>query len=255
VKCKICRQASYEIFEAQVLQKYQIKYFCCSQCGFIQTEEPYWLTEAYENPLNTEDTGILKRNEYFRSRVSMILLSLFSPSAKFLDYGGGYGVFTRMMRDVGFNYFWQDKYAQNILARGFTCKEGERFEAITAFEVFEHLTDVHEEVEEMLKFSDTIIFSTLLHGQEVPSKDWWYYAFNHGQHISLFTAKSLELLAASKGLNFYTNGANLHMFTKKPYSNGKFKFRILLAKWFWFYFKTKGLKSKTDADFEMLSKV
>lgn len=255
MKCKICRHTVSQVFEAEVLRKYQVKYYHCSQCGFIQPEEPHWLQEAYESPLNTEDTGILKRNEYFRSRVSLLLLDLFKGGGKFLDYGGGYGVFTRLMRDIGFDYFWQDKYAKNILAKGFTHKEGETYQAITAFEVFEHLLDVHQELDEMLQYSDTIIFSTLLNGETIPKLDWWYYAFNHGQHISLFSRKSLEMLAASKGLNFYTNGINLHLFTKKKYSNFQFKLRIFFAKWLFWAFKGHGLKSKTDSDFEYLSKV
>ena len=253
MKCKICNQIVSQVFEAEVLRKYQVKYYHCSQCGFIQTEDPYWLQEAYESPLNTEDTGILKRNEYFRSRVTLLLKDLFGNKGKFLDYGGGYGVFTRLMRDVGFDYFWQDRYAQNILARGFSHEEGHSYNAITAFEVFEHLTDVHAELDEMLKYSDTIIFSTLLHGNEIPSKDWWYYAFNHGQHISLFTIKSLEILASSKGLNFYSNGVNLHMFTKSKYTNQKFRLQIFKAKWLWIFLQSRGFKSKTDSDFELLS--
>jgi hypothetical protein len=254
VKCKICKKTTSEVFGAEVLRKYQVKYYHCSECGFIQPEEPYWLQEAYESPLNTEDTGILKRNEYFRSRVTLLLKDLFDAKGKFLDYGGGYGVFTRLMRDVGFNYFWQDKYAQNILSRGFSHEEGVRYEAISAFEVFEHLLDVDSEVDEMLKYSDTIVFSTLLHGgDEIPLKDWWYYAFNHGQHISLFTLKSLEILATSKGLKFYSNGINLHIFTKLNYSNQRFKRQMFLAKWFWFFFKGRGFISKTNSDFELLS--
>lgn len=253
VKCKICKQSLQQIFEAEVLRKYTVKYYCCDQCGFIQPEEPYWLQEAYESPLNTEDTGILKRNEYFRSKLALLLLDLFGTKGRYLDYGGGYGVFTRMMRDIGFDYYWQDKYAQNLLARGFTHQDG-TYQALSAFEVFEHLTDVHAEVDEMLSYSDTIIFSTLLHEKgKIPEKNWWYYAFNHGQHISLYTQKSLELLAASKGLNFYTNGIHLHMFTRKRYSNFSFKMQLFLAKWGWFRIKSQSLISKTESDFETLT--
>ena len=42
---------------------------------------------------------------------------------KFLDYGGGYGILVRLMRDVGYDFYWFDKYSQNIFAKGFECKD------------------------------------------------------------------------------------------------------------------------------------
>ena len=31
-------------------------------CDFLQTEEPFWLKEAYESAIGITDTGIIKRN-------------------------------------------------------------------------------------------------------------------------------------------------------------------------------------------------
>ena len=67
----------------------------------------------------------------------------------------------------------------------------------------------------MLRFSDTIIFSTELMPQEIPDpKDWWYYGFNHGQHISFYTEKTLNSLANQFKLNYY-NVDGIHILTKK----------------------------------------
>lgn len=41
--CKICNQKTKEIFQAKILNKYEIKYFHCEHCSFLQTEDPYWL--------------------------------------------------------------------------------------------------------------------------------------------------------------------------------------------------------------------
>ena len=111
----------------------------------------------------------------------------------FLDYAGGYGVFTRLMRDIGFDFYWHDPYTQNLFANGFEddLKSNSKFELLTAFEVFEHLVNPKEELEKMLRFSDTIVFSTELMPQEIPDpEEWWYYGFNHGQHISFYTRKN-----------------------------------------------------------------
>jgi len=63
-----------------------------------------------------------------------------------LDYGGGHGVFVRIMRDFGFDFRWSDCYATNIYARGFEGDVHLRHELVTAFEVFEHLVDVRAEL-------------------------------------------------------------------------------------------------------------
>jgi hypothetical protein len=46
-------------FNAIVLAKYQVNYYHCPQCGFLQTKDPYWLSEASKDPINAEDTGLL----------------------------------------------------------------------------------------------------------------------------------------------------------------------------------------------------
>ena len=50
--CKICNKANDSIFTLKILNKYEIKYYHCSWCGFLQTEEPYWLDEAYSESIN-----------------------------------------------------------------------------------------------------------------------------------------------------------------------------------------------------------
>ena len=62
MQCKICENKSNFFAEAKILFKYKIKYFLCSNCGFIQTEEPYWLEEAYRDAIKFSDVGLLKRN-------------------------------------------------------------------------------------------------------------------------------------------------------------------------------------------------
>ena len=62
MKCKIYSNETYNIFSAKILNKNNIKYYYCDYCGFLQTEEPYWLKEAYSNPISIIDTGIVARN-------------------------------------------------------------------------------------------------------------------------------------------------------------------------------------------------
>jgi Membrane protein involved in the export of O-antigen and teichoic acid len=224
--CKICGGESRLYSEAVILFKYNIKYFQCSRCGFIQTEEPYWFDEAYSEAINRSDIGLVQRNISFTKVTKLLIKFLFNRKAQFIDYGAGYGIFVRLMRDAGLKFFWQDKYCENLFAKGFEYQDAqtERFELLTAFEVFEHLISPADEMQEMLKYSDSIFFSTyLLPGGNPKPQDWWYFATDHGQHISIYTKKSLEELAKKYGLYFYTNGKNLHLFSKKKKNNFLFK--------------------------------
>src|ERR1039458_28938 len=51
MSCKICSAPVDNWAHAEVLHKYQVSYFMCSVCGFVNTERPYWLNEAYSEPI------------------------------------------------------------------------------------------------------------------------------------------------------------------------------------------------------------
>ncbi|MGA9383362.1 MAG: methyltransferase domain-containing protein [Phormidium sp.] len=217
MKCKICQTDAIHFANARILDKYDIDYFKCENCGFVQTEEPYWLSEAYTNAIASSDVGLVFRNMQFSKITSNIIFSIFDHSSQFLDYGGGYGLFVRLMRDAGFDFYWYDKFCENIFAKGFVAfsEEGE-YELVTAFEVFEHFSNPLTEIQNILKFSRNIFFSTELLPEDNPKPgEWWYYSLQDGQHISIYTVKSLSILAEQMGLNFYSNGLNLHLITEK----------------------------------------
>ncbi|KKP40259.1 MAG: type 11 methyltransferase [Candidatus Peregrinibacteria bacterium GW2011_GWC2_33_13] len=215
MKCKICENEIREVFTEQILNKYSVKYFLCDNCEFLSTEEPYWLEEAYNSPINKADTGILWRNTTLSKQVSLILYYFFDKNAKFLDFAGGYGIFVRLMRDIGFDYYWSDIYCQNLLARGFEYSEKEKYEVITSFETFEHFANPIQEIEKMLSLSDTIILSQELKPSLLPApKDWWYYIFDGGQHVSFYSLRTFHFIADKYNLNYYNIGW-LHLLTRK----------------------------------------
>lgn len=217
MKCVICAHESAYIFTQEILKKYQCKYFYCEACGFLQTEEPYWLDEAYSSAIAAADTGLVQRNFDLSSQLSTLLFFDFDRHGKYLDMAGGYGMLTRLMRDVGFDFYWSDKYCENLLARGFESKGNESFTAVTAFEVLEHLTNPVDFISEAFAMSGarTLFFSTeLFDGLPPKPESWWYYAFETGQHISFYQRRSLEAIAKKLRLNCYSYGS-FHMFTDK----------------------------------------
>lgn len=227
--CKICNSKSTQLFsqKTHVLNKYPIHYYQCSECQFIQTEEPFWLSEAYESAITSLDLGLVNRNFTFSKIVASLIASFFDRKKEYLDYGGGYGMLVRIMRDRGFHFYRYDTYCENIFAKNFddTDTQSSTYELLTAFEVFEHLMDPVSELEKMLSLSDSIFFSTELQPTSSihSSEDWWYFTPETGQHIALYSAKSLELLAHKFGCNFYTNNRNLHLITRKKINPLLFK--------------------------------
>ena len=250
--CKICSAGTEFFSDAEILNKYKIKYFKCPGCGFIQTEEPYWLEEAYSEVINRSDIGLLARNLDLSKTTKAILKFQFGRNHKYIDYGAGYGVFVRLMRDYGFDFYWTDKYSDNLFAKDFEADLSKKYELLTAYEVFEHLVEPVEELETMLKYSDSILFSTFLIPSHNPTPgEWWYYALDHGQHIALYSRKSLEILAKKNGLNFYTNGKNIHLFSKM-------KINALIFKVLTFPYVSKLInpflsnKSLLESDYKMI---
>ena len=215
--CAICGSPTRIIFEAPVLNKYPARYCRCSRCGFVNVADPTWLEEAYRQPINPEDTGILARNLEFSKAAAILIARLFDPRKTFLDYAGGYGIFVRLMRDYGFDFYWHDPFSQNLLARGFEYRPGQgKAELLTAFECFEHFTDPAAELKKMTALSDGLLFSTILLPDPVPRpEDWWYYGRSHGQHLSFYTPASLELLAEKSGLIYHQLSENLHLMSRR----------------------------------------
>ena len=117
MRCKICEQETERIFKLKVLNKYDVAYFQCKNCGFIQTERPFWLKEAYSEAVSALDTGVISRNLALVDLTTKIIYKSYDFSEKFLDYGGGYGIFVRLMRDRGFDFYRYDKHCSNLFAK------------------------------------------------------------------------------------------------------------------------------------------
>jgi hypothetical protein len=215
--CKICLSTSDPFSSALILSKYQVSYFRCEKCGFVQTEDPYWLDEAYSDEANIYDIGYVNRAIANSQLCERYILQYFDCNSKFVDYGAGYGIMVRRMRDLGYDFYWYDKYCQNLFSRSFEANmSGEIvYELLTAFEVFEHLINPLQELEMMLEISDNILFTTELipPGNPKPGQ-WWYYFPLHGQHIAFYTQKSLNVIAESHHL-FLKSIGSVHLLTKQ----------------------------------------
>lgn len=249
MNCKICGAAAFPAFSAVVLGRHQAAFSKCPDCGYLFADDPAWLPEAYKSPINPEDTGILQRNIRLSRKAAAVIGCFFDRNATLLDFAGGYGLFTRLMRDMGFDMRWHDPYTENLFARGFEHDGASRAELLTTFESFEHFTRPLEELEKMIKVSDNVLFTTLLLPDPLPAPgDWWYYGFEHGQHISFYSRTALERIAARFGLNLVTNGTDFHLLTKRRISPLLFRAMLKLGALGLQGLFTAGLKSRTFSD-------
>ncbi|QEG00963.1 hypothetical protein Mal15_50390 [Stieleria maiorica] len=213
--CLVCRNTSDSFAGATIMGKYEIEYFRCRDCQFIQTEEPYWLEEAYNHAIIPSDVGLIARNERLSRVVDRLLRYVYPQAFYCLDYGGGYGMFTRMMRDRGHHFLHRDPYCQNLFAPGL---EGEPsaggFDFLTALEVFEHFDNPHRELQVLDATADHWFVSTEPVPDPAPQPgQWWYYVLDGGQHISLWSKRALQTVAAHYGRQLISH-RGVHVFSK-----------------------------------------
>jgi hypothetical protein len=213
--CRCCNKPVDKIFVGRLLIL-DVTYYECNNCGYVQTEEPYWLDIAYEEAINDSDTGIMLRNQINARIVMLNMMILGIVDKTLVDCAGGYGILVRLLRDLGINALWQDPYCKNIFAKGFEYKN-ERAGLVTAFEAFEHFINPGDELDKMLAIAPNVLISTAIISDPVPSqKNWWYYGREHGQHIGFFRVRTLKKLARDRGKYLLSNGTSYHLITDKP---------------------------------------
>lgn len=229
--CRLCGGQAALRFERMVLNRHRAGFYRCDDCGLTQTSEPEWLAEAYQHAIHPTDTGILARNLGARRVVATFLELAGARDRPCLDYAGGYGIFVRLMRDVGFPFHWWDPYAENLLARGWEWSDdlGRPF-ACTAFEVLEHFVRPLEEFQKIAAFgAELIVTSTELAPAPGPAADWHYLSVESGQHVSFYQPRTLERLGREAGYPFVLTGPYLQVFARAPFPAWRWRLAERLA--------------------------
>jgi hypothetical protein len=253
-RCQICGAAVRKAFEATVLGQHRVGYFFCDRCQHLRTQRPFWLPQAYSSAIARADTGLVMRNLKIARYLACILFEFCDRDGRFLDLAGGTGLLTRLMRDVGFDTYWEDAYCVNQMAAGFEAAAGSAgYEAVTAFEALEHMEDPLGFIESAVARSrtGTLVFTTELFEAAPPPADWWYYAFPTGQHISFFTRVTLDTVAARLGLRLLS-AKGMHLLTRLDIDERQYA-RVLKKSGRGLYEKVcESMQSRTQADHDRM---
>ncbi len=199
-----------------------IYYVMCDDCGFCFAPEiALWSLSQFQEKIYNQDYAQVDP-EYMQKRPAgnanllKTLFPQFPHALNHLDYGGGNGHLADMMvaaewQSVSYDPFEQPDISVSSLGT---------FALITAFEVFEHVPDPNKLMQTLgalLQTEGLLIFSTLISDGHIVRKqrlNWWYASPRNG-HISLFSKKSLSLLAQQHGLQLASFSDGLHLMFKQ----------------------------------------
>jgi SAM-dependent methyltransferase len=196
-----------------------VYYVHCGDCSFCFAPEfaDWTLTEfekkIYNNDYYTVDHDYIDVRPRANAATIMSMFGKSNYPIRHLDYGGGSGVLVRILKESSFDSISYDPFVD----RQVEINQLGKFDLITAFEVFEHVPDVKQlmtDLNSLLSPDGIVLFSTLLSDGNIKPNQrllWWYASPRNG-HISLFSKKSLTLLADDFSFKFGSFSVGFHVF-------------------------------------------
>lgn len=195
-----------------------VHYYLCDQCGFCFAPElASWTLDDFSEKIYNEGyEGVDPDYKLARPHSNATMVQEFFARGKndirHLDYGGGSGLLSEVLRNQGWNSQSYDPFVNTDMS----VNNLGQFDLVTAFEVFEHVPDIDtllQELSQLCKNDGLILFSTFLSDGYInrDSKLTWWYASPRNGHISLFSAKSLAMRLNQDGFHLVSFDANFHM--------------------------------------------
>lgn len=215
--CRLCGGRTVERFRLTVLGRHEVGYLRCDQCDSLQTEQPYWLDEAYTTGALTDlDTGAVLRGLDDQAAVVSVLEALGLPlSSSVLDFGGGTGLLCRLLRDAGIDAWLFEPRGNHPLSPGFEVDaiDQRRFDLVCAFEVVEHLVEPGEVLGSLLSSGSVVLLGTQPYlGQD---ESWWYLTPATGQHVFFCAPAAFAWLARTHRVQ-HLAVAGYQLFAREP---------------------------------------
>ena len=219
--CRFCQGECTEYSSATVFS-HKATYFRCKVCGSLQISNPFWLATAHTDGVHNSDVGLVQRSINLSRLIGTVLALNGYGRSDGIDWGGGTGLLTRLLRDQGFHCLSYDKYASQQLASGFIASDFElnsKKTFVTTIECLEHLIDPIGALEQVVSGAELFVFSVELLPTPTPNpaseRPWFYFEPSAGQHITFPTKVGLDLYCKKLGFDFYTKIGSLHVFSRK----------------------------------------
>lgn len=196
ISCRLCGAEAALAFRKILLGKHRVAFFHCSNCESLQSEQPYWLAEAYSPAVDAIDTGAAQRVLHCFALTHIVMRLLNCRTA--LDFGGGSGLLCRLLRDSGHDAYWYDRYTAPGYATGFGGDPAKNYDLVSSFEVIEHFPDPQRDFAQLFagKPGALLLMTDLYQGQ---GEDWLYIAPEEGQHIFFYSPKALAFIGKRFG--------------------------------------------------------
>lgn len=235
--CRICYSLGEQLFELQVLGKFQAEYRQCTKCRFVYIVDPFWLEESFASELNDLDIGSVDRCLILADFVEVLIRFQKWSKLRFLDWGGGYGLLARIMRDRGLDFGSHDMYTRPLFVEQSEISESDTFELVTMSEVALHLTDPVPVFKKIMESTNTLVFTAVIAPIMIPN-DWWYLMPDTGQHVAIYHKETLEALANQLEVRITSDGRFFHVLHRERLgikSQLVIKFRPLVFAFAWFH--------------------
>ena len=217
MQCNCC--GSEKVVELDAYKDY--RHFRCEGCGYenFVRHNSAIAADLYENDADyIDDLNVLTSSDdlilWHHLKAIKFIHSKFQSNATTLDVGCFNGFFVKKLLSLGYDTQGVDfnksaiAYGQEKLGLGMRVstqtleelfEQGKRFDAITLFEVLEHLPDAKTflgDVTRLLKDGGVLILST------PNNKMCWRPVLDYPpHHLSRFTTKSLEGYLSQLGMN------------------------------------------------------
>jgi hypothetical protein len=213
VQCRICRAPAGIAFTVCIRNERNESLFRCSTCSFCFFAEPDWLEQSFSEELNELDIGSVARSLFVADFMTAVF-PLRRSGYTVLDWGGGDGLLTRLLRERGINCVWQDPFVKPRFVGAAIYEPSSRVDVTVVSEVFLHLTDPVSVLRLLLSQSEVVIMTAVVPPKDITAQ-WWYLMPETGQHVSFYPPPALQALATQTGSRLYTDGRFFHVFSRR----------------------------------------
>lgn len=216
VHCPICRAQANSAFTVCIRNGQNEPLFRCSNCSFYFFTEPDELAQSFSEELNELDLGSVARCHFVADFMTAVFPRRRSGYTA-LDWGGGDGLLTRLLRERGINCLWYDPFVKPRFVGAAIYEPSSRVDVTVVSEVFLHLTDPVSVLRLLLSQSEVVIMTAVVPPKKLTAQ-WWYLMPETGQHVSFYPPPALEALATQTGSRLYTDGRFFHVFSRRKLS-------------------------------------